>query len=286
MEINNKFDIIIVGAGLFGSMITTFFQKKGLSTLTISNGNDMSGSKCSAGIFRESFINKSILEKAKIGISILEKTVSIDEVSFGAKEKFNIVLPDKILLPQSQILSDTVLSVKNDAVILLNNSAENHLLVRAKKAVILACGAFTDNLLINSGYSSIGIDSYWGNCFLSKQKATNIYKVWMPYKQICGFQKDSSTYYFSNAQTVKNPSTNDGRIQKGEDRLLNQYIESGLNVDSITHMLQGFRPYLKNKGIDFVNQHDTRLFSATGGAKNSTILCGYVAKTIFEKITK
>jgi hypothetical protein len=90
--------------------------------------------------------------------------------------------------------------------------------------------------------------------------------------------------YFANSSTVKNPKEEgDERIAKNEERLFDHSKAAGLNPKHITSIMVGCRPFLKYSG-PMVNKHDSKLYSATGGRKHSTILSGYIAHELYQEI--
>jgi len=283
----NKVDVVIIGSGIFGSTISRYLEKKGVEHVVIDANHEYSGSKCSAGVWKDSWINDKIKERVLSGISLVDKMYGIETLEFhnkkeNLKEEIYYVDVKKILLPKKTVIKDSVLKIENDTVTLTSGEV-----YKANKAVILAAGAFVDKILVNSGYLPMGVDKYWGNCFFikSEELEENFIDVCATYRQLVCFQKTDGDFYFSNGSTVKNPKSNDDpRIEKNTDRLFLQSTKIGIKTSQIVGMKEGFRPYLKDKGQDFVQKVDEKLIVTTGGAKNSTILSGYIAKKVFKTI--
>jgi hypothetical protein len=94
---------------------------------------------------------------------------------------------------------------------------------------------------------------------------------------------------FGDGSTVKNPKKMDPRVGMASERLLTHLNDiTGTNIDNdkIVAVNEGYRPYLPKGESRFVRKHDEKLYSATGGAKSTTILCGHMAKQVMKKINK
>lgn len=284
-----KTSVVIVGAGLFGSAVSKMLKAKGFNdVILIDSKKKGAASKCSAGVWKDSWINKSIRNQYDISLPVIEKNFGLEEVSFVTEkgsEKFLYTDKDWILESGDNIIDVDVVKVSNLGVVVNVGGVEQKIL--ASKAVVVACGAYTDILLLNSGYPLIGINRLWGTCLHldSSIKIENKMSVWAPYRQSVYFRRYDGSYYFGDGSTVKNPTANDKRFQKVKPRLIENLVScTDVQRDEFKFKsMTGFRPYI-DKGKDFIHQVDKRVFVATGGAKNSTILSGYIGETLSNQI--
>ncbi len=134
------------------------------------------------------------------------------------------------------------------------------------------------------------VDKQWGITYMVDMKVDHSrISQWAPYRQNVLLKLGKKKFIFGDGVTVKNPKEGDVRIEPAEKRAkmhLNETTFMTVPKKKIT-VLKGYRPYLGKGGSGkFVNQHDEALFSATGGAKNSTILCGHIAKQLWRKLKK
>lgn len=293
-----KVDVIIIGSGLFGSMTSKYLQSKGIDTLVIDSNKVYAASKCSFGVWKDGWIGEHIKTQVKESLPVLQQFVDINEIDYYNADKDVVDKMFKIdcslILNEQQkdhYLDMEVDKIGPDYVILTNGVT-----IKANKAVIVAAGAYTDDLLFKSGYPMINIDKQWGAILEAKSILTKdtIYSTWAPYKQSILLKTSDKSFLFGDGATVKNPVANDKRLDFVESRLI-EHAVSAYNIgtggdstdlvfNSITEIKRGYRPYLPKGRHDFVQKHDTKLYTATGGAKSSTILSGYIAKTIFNLI--
>lgn len=304
-----KTDIVVIGRGLFGGMINRYFRHRGISVLIIDSTEALAGSKCSAGIWNDGWVRK-IRKEAQTTVRIMEELeIAIRQIDFWdldendeKKTTFYQVSPFQIIV-EDDYIQDKVIGVENDKVFLLGGET-----IQARKAVIIAAGVWTDEILKTSGYRELGIDGVWGEAFYYAGQKIEKPKMWTwaPYRQayafnykegrscddcsfasVCNHNTEKGAMggvYFANSSTVKNPKEEgDVRIEKNETRLFQHSKAAGLNPKHITSMMVGYRPFLRYSG-PMVNKHDSKLYSATGGKKQSTILSGYVAHELYQMI--
>lgn len=278
-----KSDIIIIGAGLFGSMTAKYMKKKGLNVILIDCEQEMAASKCSFGVWKEGWINKTIKTEVAEGLPLLEEFAGIKKEEFFNMDK-EILEPmfyvDCRKILNEKYLKETVVSIKNN--IVKTNKGEH----TSTKAVIVCAGVWTPELL--KGYKNVPkVDIAWGATMdYSQNIDSSRYKTWAPYRQSILLKVDEKKFVFGDGATVKNPKTEDPRIEAASTRLVLHAADviGSSDISKITSVKEGYRPYLAKGFGSMVNQHDSKLFSATGGAKNSTILCGWVAKSLYSLV--
>lgn len=282
-----KSDIIIIGSGLFGSATAKMFMEKGMSVLLIDSNDPMAASKCSFGVWRDGWVSSTLRPFVDDGMEFLEKMTG------GVQKMLFEDLSAMKEIEMSRVDCSKILDLTPDIIGEVTEIKNNHVFIgeeqyTAKKAVIVCAGAKTYSLLGESGYITGKLDSYWGATFDLKRikgDTSNKIATWAPYKQSVFMQKDSNTFVFGDGATVKNPKPNDPRVEKTSERIvtnMRSLLQCDL-VDNITAINEGLRPYIA-KGEQFIQKHDSMLYSATGGAKNSTILCGYIARELFFKV--
>ncbi len=288
-----KTDVVVIGAGLFGSMVTRYLQKNGLDVVCIDNKEPMAASKCSFGVWKDGWINKVIQQEANEGMDLLEEmTGGIHEMKifnitkereddFKRVDCSQLLLKDFIQGKVNQILQGTVEFEES------NGELGS---VFAKKAIVVAAGVWTTKILaLQRGVSMVGLDAVWGATLdIDYKIEQSTVKEWAPYRQSLLLDLGNKVV-FGDGCTVKNPrGGDDPRLEKASTRLLDHFNDAtfGLSFSKIKMVNEGWRPYLKKGSLGFVQKHGDKLFSATGGAKNSTILCGHVAKRILNLIER
>lgn len=282
----------IIGNGLFGSIIARKLRKEGIDVAVFASNSENlpRASECSAGLWKDTWINKAIRQQVVDSYDLLSELIdgSIEEKVMHNKntqkeETFFHVPPSSILVEANRIgkilkIEDCGESMK----LWFHDPKVPSTGLYSCDYVVVAAGAFTDDLLSISGLPTLGVDRYWGKCFFSSEVPTiSKLRVWAPYKQSMWFPVNNELSYISDGATVKNPKQDDARITKVTDRLIENLIAIGADPSRVVGTKEGFRPFL-SKGIDFVTKVHSRVIVATGGRKNSTVLCGYVAKKAFE----
>jgi hypothetical protein len=283
-------DIIIIGGGMVGGMVAKYLKKQGLSTMIIDSKETYAASKCSFGLWKDGWINDSIRDMAMDGMDLLEEVCDgIETVEVWDMKRDEIMEMSKVdcgLITNESISYLRVKKIQNNKVFIDSILDKSEYI--ANKAVIIAAGAYTDELLIKSNYTDIHwLNKYWGATLrVNIQIDSHRIKEWAPYKQNVLVKVDEQNFTFGDGASVKNPLLNDKRIEKTSNRLLQHLTDvSGLtDFGKIKAVDEGWRPYLPKGNDQYIKQHDEKLFSITGGAKNTTILCGYFAKKIFELI--
>lgn len=297
-----KTKCLIVGAGLFGSVTAKFLRSRGIESIIVDRRDPLAASKCSSGIWRPGWAGKIERETA-LSLPILEKFTAICKLPIFDVDKEKDTEIDFIdcnqLLDEEFLEGDVIRSTfhdknKKQLRSLIVNVEDVEIEIECEFAVI-AAGAFTNSLLQKLNIPIFfGLDSQWGAVIHSSDKLEKNYiQNWAPYKQLYGLsliRGGREISYFTMGSSAKNPPAG------GDQRTLNigeklvQYAVATGKLRKIVEIPEGLRPFFsiskgEDKHIDFVNRHCANVFSATGGAKNSTLLSGYVAKRIFEEIT-
>jgi glycine/D-amino acid oxidase-like deaminating enzyme len=288
-----KTQVVIIGAGLVGSLTAKVLREAGYDSLILDMEHPYAASKCSFGIWKDGWVNDAIRKEYEAGMSTLEKYAGEREVLelFNMKkekiDEFYYINPAKVL--NEEFLPAEVLSVENNKVKFVMEGQKY--MAKATVAVVVCAGAFTQELLENSGYKNAPqMDKLWGATMdVDMEIEESRIMEWAPYKQCILYKTNGKKFVFGDGATVKNPQENDPRVKKASARLqehLDMVTQIKVPNEKIRSVKQGYRPYLKKGTPKFINKHDKRLFSATGGAKNTTILCGFMAQEVLKQIKK
>lgn len=282
-------DLIVIGGGLFGSMIARYFEHKGAEVIVLDSDEKLSASKCSLGVWRDSWVEK-IKVQSENSLEIWDEVGIVpDEVDFfdmDKEEEFKMKWVDFSKISMRPV-PFKVHSVKNNRVKGYYFEDGDQMELKAKN-VVIAAGVYTDFILNNSNYPTIGLDGYWGANFVVNMNIdVSRISTWAPYKQNVLHKIDDDHFTFSDGVKIKNPTLDDKRIKKVSPRIkthLDEIVMANVDPEKIVQVREGLRPFLPKGLMSFVNKHDKNLFSATGGAKNGTVLCGHVAKELYQQI--
>lgn len=284
-----KTDVVVIGSGLFGSMTAKHLRANGLEVTIIDSQEPWAASKCSFGVYKEGWIAK-LQSYVEQGLGVINQHTYVGTKTFfdlNKEEEFDMPWIDCEGILDEKWVYAKVDKIKNNMVFVENLTSGNKEVYKGKKGVIVCAGVWTSPILTASGYKGFAFDRLWGATIEVKQRidGSRIHQ-WAPYKQSVLMKRSKNRFVFGDGATVKNPKVGDKRIQVVSERLvqhLNDTAMANIQQESIVAVNEGARPYIP-KDQNFIKQHDKLLWSATGGAKNSTVLCGYIAKTLFEQI--
>jgi len=292
--INKKqFDVIIVGAGLFGCMTAKLLRANNFDVLLIDSEDQYSASKCAIGIYKEGWVNgfKEVYQQSKevlISFDLIEElefanmNVVLDEAS--KKEMFEQLLHIKCddILNEKRMKAE-VINVFNDEV---TYDVECGVRIKsiAKICVVVAAGYKNPELL--KEYQAQTIENYWGAILkVNKKIDCNRIFQWAPYRQAVLLKTSEDTFLFGDGTKVKNHESRTDMVEKVSARMVQhlQKITQSSDISKITGSKEGIRPILpKSEKGNFFKVVDRKLISITGGGKSSSMVCGYVAKKVFE----
>lgn len=280
-------DVIIIGAGLIGSMAAKLLRKNNYSVLIVDSEQQFAASKCAFGVWKKGWINKELKPLVDEGMDLLQEVCGpVQEIEFynPVKQKtikMNFVDPKKIIEKADMFVH--VHRIINNEVHGSSSFYENYgdIKLKAKKAIFVAAGVYT-SWLVNHP-----TDAYYGEVFRVEPYADgNLTYDWAPYKQAI-LLKTNDRYLFGDGSSVKNPDVRTFDFRKFSQRIqehLENIAEYNSGIKPEQEKLAGYRPYLKERNHQYFKKHRDGLYSATGTAKNTTILCGHIAKQLLKSI--
>lgn len=289
-------EVLIIGAGLFGSMTQKYLRSKGIGSLIVDNRDPLGASKCSSGIWRPGWAGK-IAPQVEQSIPTISRFTAIDTKPIFDKDKEVETQID--FIDCNNILDEDFLEGEAVECIFANSKRTkvSQVIVEVDGVkveiscdhLVICAGAMTNAVLEKLGLPVLyGLDANWGAVLHCREiLKQNFIQNWAPYKQLYGLnliRGGEKVSYFTMGMSAKNPP------KGGDNRTLNigekmTAAARGFNMKNIIEIPEGNRPFFVEKDVDFVNKHSANVYSATGGAKNSTLLCGYVAKRLFQEIT-
>jgi glycine/D-amino acid oxidase-like deaminating enzyme len=272
--------VIVVGAGLFGSVAALYAHRKGADVLVIDRGEELAGSGPAACLMKPGWLSK-MGANARTGLDLLDELYGLTTIKFRmgpVLTDVHWVDPDRILLRRRslpdgiELRSDNVTEV-GDGYVVLNDRE----LVTAD-AVLVAAGVWTNQLLrdkVPRIAAMAGAVSYFAGQVLEP-----FIKPWAPYKQLVGFNIKRDVTWVGDSSAILHQNWTPDRERQTLERELGA-------VPHLEHRLiatrTGLRPYVKGR-IGLFEQVSKRLFVSSGGAKNGTVLAAYQAKQFIDAI--
>lgn len=285
--------VIVVGAGLFGSIIAAELSRLGHELLLIDSQEPDAGSNAAACLMRPSWLG-SMGDKAVPALETLDRLYGLQTVRFRLRP--SALHSDVHWIPPSSILGKaTVIRGKVSSIerhgpeewcVTHCDTRDQGWLTRRTFAdrVIVAAGVWTGPIL---GYRALTERTVpqAGRAFLFEHAeiAEPFIKIWAPYKQIVAFNRGDGAWIGDGAAIIAK-NWNDDVSRRNAERLVQGADDAGILPVTGPKHLFGLRPYVKDAKPLFMEQVNPGLWAVTGGAKNGTIAAGWAARHIGENL--
>lgn len=265
-------DVIVIGAGLFGSTIAAAFRKQGRGVLVIDDAREGAGSKPAACLMRPSWfssLGKDVYEPA---LALLDDLYTVRDITFKvlrASVGVHWCDPAKILQPPT--VKDSIRKLERFG---------SHWIARGKhldyeaKLVVVAAGYWSPLLAAVDGglVGQAGMACLWPGESIEEP----FIKVWAPYKQITAFNRGDGLWA-GDSNSVRVDRWGETDCAATERR-----VSEAVGATARPKRLFGIRPYTKEKPC-YLKQPQKGLWVATGGAKNGTLAAGWCASQLIKE---
>ncbi len=273
------YDAIVIGAGIFGSLIAKTLMKSGRRVLVVDDRRPDAGSPPAACLMRPSWfssLGKNVYQPA---LKKLDELVGVKDIKFATGlRSINVHWcdPKKVLLPIEAVEKSTVERV--------TRHADNQWLVQfemvqtspkhvrrpdpaAAPLLVVAAGIWTPLL-----FPEVAVQPQAGIAWLwPKERIEQPFiNAWAPYKQVVAFNRGDGLWVGDGTSVREWTSAvmgqSLGRCAKAV----------GFSMHNLPTGIFGYRPYAKEKPCVF-REIRKGLWIATGGAKNGTLAAGWCA---------
>lgn len=262
-----EFDVVIVGAGLFGSIIAKALTIAGRSVMVFDDTRPDAGSLPAACLMKPSWLTSLGKPVSDASLAILDRLYGLQTVQFRAGPLRTKVfwVPPTAILNTASICASVLRLTKRDKGWWVYLRAGEQVSARM---VVVAAGVWSSLLVPEVQQKGLaGIAFLWPG----KQLDQPFIKVWAPYKQVVGFNRGDGVWVGDGSAILRQNWTEDhaGRSEK----------RCELGFDTKPKRLFGIRPYHVMKPC-YLSQVKPNLWVATGGAKNGTLAAGWCAHEI------
>lgn len=276
------YDAIVIGAGLFGQIITKALHEQGREVLMLDNQLPGAGSKPAACLMKPSWFSSMGKDKYDPALKLLDELYGIVDLKFDLVPKITrgkpIASATVHWIPPSRILDhvstyDTVFSIRKNMVVCDIRG------VLSAPLIIVAAGIWTERLLPQ--YKQLGQK---GAAFVWKGKYINnpFIRPWAPYKQLVAFNRGDGVWV-GDGTAIKQENWTSERTKQCLRRCEDAMEGHILSTVEQPKPLLGVRPYFKNHKPCLLEEVEPGLWVASGGAKNGTVAAGYCAHIIREQ---
>lgn len=268
-----QYDAIIVGAGIFGSVINKALSNAGMSCLVIDDRRENAGSKPAACLMKPSWFSSLGKEVHEPSLRLLDELYGVRDLQF----KVGVGTATVHWVPPTQILSTNFHRGK------VTQLGRNYVKLQDglqffARNIILAAGVWTDLLvdmpkMLGRAGCAFTWSGHLGRAFISP---------WAPYRQLVGFDRAPGEIWVGDGSAIKPENWTQERQQISLER-----------CSKIAHLpalaatpLYGIRPYTSAmKPCYFTRVGTSNTWVATGGAKNGTLAAGWCAHRLLEALT-
>lgn len=270
-----RWDVAVVGAGLFGSIIAAALRGQDRNVGIIDDAQPLAGSGPAACLMKPSWFSSMGKERFAPSLLLLDELYGVSDIRFKVSVGHATVHwcdPAKVLAGADITARVSKIRSIADGFLL---STPNHDI--EAKQVVVAAGIWTPELVPVEG----GFGGQAGMAFLWPEEATAApyVDVWAPYKQLVVFNRGDGLWA-GDGTAIKSDNWTDARAEAVEARC----VKAAGNPKSEMKRLFGIRPYTKTAPC-YLKEAKPGLWVATGGAKNGTIAAGWCAYEISRRMT-
>lgn len=261
--------ILIVGAGIFGSLAARLAVKAGYKVTIIDCAKPLAASKCSSGLIRSSWVKSLGPAVVDTGYRVLRSLTPLISVNFTVLPTCKAAVLDwvdyaTLLWPVD--VTDTVEEIGEGSVTLGSGRV-----LRGK--VLVATGAYSGHLLPLPGLKGL----VGASLRIPGEVPKPLMQVYAPYRQAMAFNIAPGTVWAGDGTAILEKNWEPApRIAK-----LRQRAEDFFNLTGGTALV-GSRPYLDKGG--YFARAGKNTWVSTGGAKNGTLLAAYQAQRFLEEL--
>lgn len=273
--------IIIVGSGIFGSVIARHLAEGGASVTVIDDARPDRGSAPAGCVIKPSWVSSLDSSEFNDSLSLLQDLYGVQTVEFelrpsGKKVSAYRVEPRAILRGFSGARYITgeahsveseihrgIIHFKNDLLIGPDLLGADH--------VVVAAGLWTPELC-----PWIETWGRWGWSFRGPPVEQPVISLWAPYRQVVALNLDDGRSWSGDGSALKLSSADKpGALASARERC--REVLGGGELQFI----RGVRPYAKlpDRAPCLVSRRG-RIWAVTGGAKNGTIAAAWAARLL------
>lgn len=284
-----KTDVVVVGAGLFGSIAAKALAGAGLTVVSVDDSRPGAGSLPAACLMKPSWFSSMGKDKFEPSLELLDRIYGVKDISF----KVGLLRATVHWCDPAQILGDEEVPVYREKVTALTRtssgwavSLEGREAALEARSVVVAAGVWTSELVRSQALGGLvgraGVAFRWQDMQLEEQFIT----PWAPYRQTVGFNISSTEVWVGDGSAIKPENWNEERQNVSFARCAKAIDRTGFGdrEQGRVKALYGIRPYIAGVKPCLLEEVEPGLWALTGGAKNGTISAGWAASELVRRI--
>lgn len=272
-------DVLVIGAGLFGSIIGEALQHQGRNVSYIDAMHPHAGSRPAACLMKPGWLAGMGKENYNASLNLLDDLFGIVDLEFVTKPLNKRVtvhwIPPHRILKYNEATKGTVkrIMLEDSAAYVLASINNQEYRINAR-LIIAACGYWSSKLFTMPNLAGqAGVAFSWHGL-----TPANTIKVWAPYKQVVTLNNWKKGEVWVGDGSAILPQNWTAERQESSLRRCADHINRSA-LEATTYY--GIRPYIKGwKDPCYCEKPYSNLWVVTGGAKNGTASAGWAASTI------
>lgn len=270
-----KHNIVIIGAGLFGSVAASLARAEGHMVTLVDGAHPWAASKASGCVLAPSWLSSLDKEAIAAGTDVLKALYTLHDMSFKtnmlATFKAQRVVTSEVLL-QPDIVGEVV-AVKDGTVTMEGGE-------KLKGKVLVAAGIACHKLLPQIP----AIKALWGSSLLvpGRLEADRIH-VYAPYRQAVAFNMDKKRVWMGDGTALVT-----GTWEKKSAEYQAATRRRAADLFGLPErggsLISGARPYVEGHKAGFFEKVMPNTWVSTGGAKNGTMLAAWQAHKFLKEL--
>jgi glycine/D-amino acid oxidase-like deaminating enzyme len=271
-------DVLVVGGGIFGSVIARHLRELGMSVLLVDDARKGRGSAPAGCVIKPSWVSSMSRSDVEGGLELLHTYYGVRQVEFLLRPVALKTVTAYRVEPTA-IMSRVGMGRVDGTVAWVRDYCHSAMVAfRSGPAatvearwVVVAAGLWTEELC-----PWARTWGRWGWAFRGLPVREPVIDLWAPYKQIVAFNMDDGMSWAGDGSALVEKSFHQAQ------RYVAARARVGRYVPEITSTLAGVRPYAEAGKDPCLVAPQGRIIAVTGGAKNGTIAAAWAARRVEE----
>jgi glycine/D-amino acid oxidase-like deaminating enzyme len=271
--------VLVIGAGLFGSVIAAWLRRQGHPVTVFDDENPYAGSGPAACLAKPSWLSSFTSVEQNQSFTVLDALYGVQDLE--AKLLFNTI--KFFWVPPSKILCADRYERRRVIGLGVDSGGPYYRLgeygrtgaTGNARTIIVAAGVWSKDLVEVPGLQpQAGVAFTWNPGLRGNDYAEPRIRPWAPYKQLVSFMRAPGELWCGDGSALKPESFTDQRFEQSLRRCADFVDQNPLDATRY----YGFRPYIRGLGKPcYLEQPLPGIWVATGGAKNGMSGAGWAA---------